>query len=131
VDDGSLYAVHPLGSAGAAPDAKAAAANWVENIASELDDAMRKTPQPRPQDLRRDSPVGISSRFNATGRALDEMRARMAPLAGMKEPPQSTRAIKSIHGTVHHQTERFDLLFRPLIAQDHGDSGYVVFPGVK
>jgi VWFA-related protein len=50
-----------------------------------LDEAMKKTSQLRPQDLRRDSPVGISARFNATGRALDEMRARMAPLAGGKE----------------------------------------------
>jgi VWFA-related protein len=85
VDDGSLYPVHPLGSPQGAVDRKAAGANWLENIGPALDEAMKKTSQLRPQDLRRDSPVGISARFNATGRALDEMRARMAPLAGGKE----------------------------------------------
>jgi VWFA-related protein len=84
VDDGSLYPVHPLGGPEGA-DRKASGANWLENIGPALDEAMKKTSQLRPQDLRRDSPVGISARFNATGRALDEMRARMAPLAGGKE----------------------------------------------
>ncbi|HUO32035.1 MAG TPA: VWA domain-containing protein [Bryobacteraceae bacterium] len=103
VDDGSLYPVHPLGSAEGAPDAKAAAANWVENIASELDDAMRKTSQLRPQDLRRDSPVGISARFNATCRALDELRAHMAPLAGTKELLWVTYGIPSTIPEVGHE----------------------------
>jgi VWFA-related protein len=103
VDDGSLYPVHPLGSPEGAADAKAAGANWVENIVPELDDAMKKTSQLRPQDLRRDSPVGISARFNATGRALDEMRDRMAPLAGTKELLWVTYGIPSTIPQVGHE----------------------------
>jgi VWFA-related protein len=103
VDDGSLYAVHPLGHAEAAQDAKAAAANWVENITAELDDAMHKTSQLRPQDFRRDSPVGISARFNATTHALDEMRIRMAPLAGTKELLWITYGIPSTIPLLGHQ----------------------------
>jgi VWFA-related protein len=103
VDDGSLYPVHPLGSPDGAADAKAAGANWLENIVPELDDAMKKTSQLRPQDLRRDSPVGISMRFNATGRALDEMRARMAPFAGAKELLWVTYGIPSTIPQAGHE----------------------------
>jgi VWFA-related protein len=103
VDDGSLYPVHPLGSPEGAADAKAAGANWLENIVPELDDAMKKTSQLRPQDLRRDSPVGISMRFNATGRALDEMRARMAPFAGAKELLWVTYGIPSTIPQAGHE----------------------------
>jgi VWFA-related protein len=75
----------------------------VENIVPELDDAMKKTTRLRPQDLRRDSAVGISARFNATGRALDKMRARMAPLAGTKELLWVTYGIPSRIPQVGHQ----------------------------
>jgi VWFA-related protein len=77
VEDGSLYAVHDLKAP--ANDA------WTENIGPLLDAAMHQTSQLMPQDFRSSSPVRIPARFTTTCQALEDMRARMAALAGPKE----------------------------------------------
>jgi VWFA-related protein len=82
VEDGSLYAVHGLPAPGTAQTIDD---SWVKNIKPLLDTAMQQTVQLRPQDLRNTSPIGLTSRFDTTLKALDEMRSRMDGLQGPKE----------------------------------------------
>ncbi|MGO4885411.1 MAG: VWA domain-containing protein [Bryobacteraceae bacterium] len=76
-EDGSLYAVHAV-------DAPAGAA-WLRNIKPLLDKAMQATLQLKPADFKGTSVIGLPARFNATVKALDEMRARMEVLHGPKD----------------------------------------------
>jgi VWFA-related protein len=82
VEDGSLYPVHGLPGAVAANQVSNA---WLRDIGPLLDAAMRKTVILKPQDLRPASPIWLRARFDTTCKALDDMRARMAPLRGPKE----------------------------------------------
>lgn len=82
VEDGSLYPVHGLPDAGAPQGVDD---SWVQNIKPLLDTAMQRAVQLRPEDLRNSSPIGLTSRFDTTLKALDEMRSRMAGLQGPKE----------------------------------------------
>lgn len=82
VEDGSLYPVHALPGA---PVAQAAVdASWVKDIGPLMDAAMQKVSQVRPVDFRAVSGISLQSRFTATYRALDDMRALMAALHGPK-----------------------------------------------
>jgi VWFA-related protein len=96
VEDGSLYPVHALPRA---PVAQAAAdASWVKDIGPLMDAAMQKVSQVRPLDFRAASGISLQSRFTATYRALDDMRALMAALPGPKELLWITYGIPS---TIH------------------------------
>ena len=82
VDDGSLYPVHALSAEG---DRETGDPSWLDNIGPLLDSAMRKTNRLRPQEFSRDTMDSVGERFNATLRALEEMRARMAAVPGPKD----------------------------------------------
>jgi VWFA-related protein len=77
VNDGSLYPVHDV------KDAPGAA--WINDVGPLLDAAMRKVTQVKPADFRASSPASVPAQFNASCKALDEMRARMSVLPGSKE----------------------------------------------
>jgi VWFA-related protein len=76
-ENGALYPVHGLDST--------ADAEWPKDATPLLDAALQKVNQLRPQDIRSSSPIGLPVRFNATCKALDELRGRMAKLPGTKE----------------------------------------------
>jgi VWFA-related protein len=83
VENGSLYPVHglPANGAGLQPVDD----SWVQNVVPLLNDALNKTVQLKPQDLRAGSPIALPARFRATCSALDDLRARMAVLPGSKD----------------------------------------------
>ncbi|HTQ54571.1 MAG TPA: VWA domain-containing protein [Bryobacteraceae bacterium] len=81
VEDGSLYAVHGLAGDQAAG---AGSGGWPRDAESALDDAMRKVNQVKPQDFRAASPIALPSRFDATCKALEDMRTRMEEMPGSK-----------------------------------------------
>jgi VWFA-related protein len=88
VEDGSLYPVHALRGAEASQQASN---GWLEDLGPQLDAALRKTVQQKPQDIRVDPMV----RFKTTCNALEEMGTRIAALPGSKELLWATYGIPS------------------------------------
>ena len=83
VPDGSLYAVHGFPRTPAAPSP--ADYSWIRDIGPLLDEAMRKTTQVKPLEVRLASPVAATTRIKTTYRALDEMRLLMSDSPGSKD----------------------------------------------
>src|ERR1039457_5792270 len=96
VEDGSLYPVHARPGA---PVAQAAVdASWVKDIGALIDAAIQKVSQGSPVDCRAVFGIYLQSRFTATYRALDDMRALTAALQG---PKGLLRVTYGIPSTIH------------------------------
>lgn len=96
VADGSLYPVRALPGAEVAPEMSDQP--WSAGIASLLDKAMHQVSQLKPHEIE----VSPLARFQATFRALDDLRVRMDALPGPKELLWATYGVRSAIRLVGH-----------------------------
>ncbi len=127
VKDGSLYPVHGLPALLAGSQANNP--SWLHNIGPLMDKAMDKVNQLRPTDLA----VDIYLRFQATYRALDQMRALMSAVRGHKELIWSTYGVPSSILMADHEWFDCTPLLRELASRfnDSDISVYTVDPGMN